>query len=225
MSRIGRVLTLAGILAGCAAVPLLWPTLKPPLSISEPLHAPWIGLPPVVMDAGSAYTRAVLRRAAMSGSDLVERCGWHTNDATERYVAHLGDPSLQRDARYWRIELEVQGDWIQVLVANAVFPPPPPPPSPSECPVCGPFVDVPAKTASARLEKAELEPIAQAWRDPRLWATPQANPHCTDGIPAFLQACVAGRYAAFNRNCDDDGMNAAMELWSVVQDLLPPPPQ
>lgn len=76
---------------------------------------------------------------------------------------------------------------------------------------------------SAWFTKAELDPIADAWRDPRLWAAPQAEPLCTDGIPAFLEACVAGRYAAFNRNCDPDGMRAAMELWDVVQRLLPAP--
>ncbi len=217
MLRITRVVSLTGVIACCVAVPLAWQAWKPSPHIEETMYEPWIGLPSIVMDAGSPNTRFILRLAAASGTDLVHRCGWYEADATEKYVAHLGDPALRPQARAWHVDLEVHGDRIHAFVTDSGFPAPPPPP---DCRNCTP---PPPKQASAWFDKAQLEPIAQAWRDPRLWAAPQADSFCTDGVPAFLEACIEGRYAAVNRNCDGEGMDAALELWEAMQSLLPPP--
>ena len=219
--RLKRVVLLSTVIACGAGGWGVWQTSKPSPSV-EALRKPWIGLPGIVMDAGSPDVRVVLEMAAQGETGLLPRCGLHDTTANEKYVAYLGDPGLHPGARRdWRIELTVHDDRVHALVTDSNFPPPPPPPP--DCQSCKLLLSERTKLAWAWFDKAELESIAQAWRDPYLWEAPQANSRCVDGIPAFVEACVEGRYAAFNRNCDGAGMDAAYDLWKTVQHVLPAP--
>lgn len=217
--RLKRVVLLAVVIACGVGGWGAWQASKPSPSV-EALRKPWIGLPGIVMDAGSPHVRTALTYGSDSRSDLSRLCGSHFYAGMEKYTAHLGDYALQPGDQQWRIELEVHDDGrIHALITDHSWTPPPP----KDCQNCTQSTFDRTKLASAWFDKAELEPIAQAWRDPRLWEAPQTDPVCMDGIPAFVEACVEGRYAAFNRNCDVAGMAAAYDLWKTVQHVLPAP--
>jgi hypothetical protein len=226
---------MASVLVLGGAAMLLWQYTRPSKPMA-PSWTPWIGLPASGMDASSQNTREALfeleqiesseREQIASYDTLIHRCGRDDGgsgekDSTEIYVARMGD-SYFTGARGWRVEFSVERDQITATISDAtggLLPPPPPPPGsksppPSQQPMPAPKV--------VWLTKAQLRPIADIWRDPKLWDAPQETVECVDGMPSILEACVHGHYAMRDLHCSS-GSQQAFTLWKTMQRLLPPP--
>ena len=191
----------------------------------------WIGLPESGTDVTSVELRTAFIRATVSSGGAADfeaaqtsfagRCG-RVDDASETYVATIGDAVLRRHARVWRVTLQVHGDMVETRTRNATYLPAAPPPPPTRGQARLPWAaDPPEATKPVWFEKKKLQDIADAWRLPDTWQSPQGPIHCLDGGVARLEACVHGRYAIRDRSCD----GGAPALWQAIQNHLSPATQ
>lgn len=235
--RWSRTAWIAAALALCGGAlvgkPLLFP--KSTMQPAQPAPwKPWIGLPAGGMDASSQSLREAMNELAQievwekgeaPGETLIHRCGEpvavnEDPDTSEIYVARLADSAFA-GARAWHVRFAVEGDQIRVAIHSevALTPPPPPPPGATKSPV------PPLRPANAIKEvvftKSQLQPIADAWRDPGGWGAPQPGVECSDGMPAILEACVRGHYGMRDLGCSPSAH--PMRLWKEIQRLLPAP--
>lgn len=210
----------AALCAALAIAAMAWMSRPRPQALAVAPDESWIPMPPDGMDASAFATRRLLLAAdSMPGDDsLTSTCGRYDSEgAPERYRIIIGDPLLMRGARMWSVDLRVQGSQVEAWVEDA-SPPMPPPPHPDT------QGETPQPAFAPRrywLDKSELEPVRAAWAEPALWLAAQRDVNCLDGRPVFLEACVGGRYAARERNCDTAADEAAEKLWKLLQKRFP----
>lgn len=191
------------------------PAFHPPVTAD----GPWIPLPRSGMDAGGYDMRMAVSRGFLRDDDtetpVALSCGANPNAPDEpHYRAWIGDGFSEAPYRTWKIDIIVRGNTANVSVREAPSPPMPPR-------SIGPRNETwvtPARLAVVPLDA--LEPVRRAWDTEAVWHRTQERMWC-DGRTAFLEACVAGRYAARDRGCDLD--RGIAQLWSVFQMTLPTP--
>ena len=192
---------------------LALPQRPSPLRVpSEP--PPWIPLPASGMDASRNPVRQLLS-FRLPGADFALRCGDVDDDGTDRYRLWISKNTWDDSRNY---DFVVQGEWLDVSVRNGFV-------------LSAPFpgaIQSSVETATvtevhARLRLRDAEPIREAWDSPWLWHAEQGRIGCNDGRTMFLQACVRGRYAARDRNCDTAAFPEGQALWEAVTALLPAP--
>ncbi len=196
----------------------------------DPHATPWIEFPRGGMDASELPTRQLVNWGDWSQGGRSEELAWQCGNSErndflgnkERYVARIGKDAW---GPRWKIVMDVERDHIDIAWSHGdVIPPPPPPPSAGKV-VAAQSRNFIVPVAHVRKSRIELEKIRELWSDEALWHAPQdeAAFACLDGNPVFLEACVNGRYAARNRNCNAQAENATTMLWHAFNELLPPP--
>ena len=199
-------------------------------SFVKPRHVPqqkqlsWIPMPLNAMDASEFPVRELL----LSGNEypgnrdsLAWRCGSETDDGLdEEYILHIGDHAFVENGRQWKVRAIPRGSQVEVRITDHSFWSLPPPP-----PLALPATVKPqskSRTSVFWVDRSDLEAIRRVWASEDLWGAPQESVGCLDGRAVFLEACVAGKYAARSRNCDDAG-DEATELWQLIRAKFPSP--
>lgn len=219
-----RILLLAVLLGTVSAYAVMVPAQRQaPLGAND---KPWIGLPDTGMDASRFGVRRLLGSSfgtlsAEDANDQLKRlCGNGDTFIHERYVAHVGKDAW---GPFWDVQIDVQGEWLDISVRNgSPLPAPPKPPDVDDVSSLAPPLRT---TTRVRLRKIDAAPIQNAWRQPALWHAEQDMSAfgCLDGNPVFLEACIDNRYAARFRNCNADADAPTQQLWSAMNRLLPAP--
>lgn len=189
----------------------------------------WLALAPVSMDAHELPVRQLLLAvmAAEQGGyppldpreSLAMTCGMDAADEpAEQYTALIGDWVLAQDPDTWRIKMIPQETTMWVSVnRHALLPPPPPGIQKTQA----------AALASPYVFTMPIERLAgirEAWSSPDIWKQAEEWRGCTDGRPAFFEACIHGKYVASRRVCGEAG-EAIDRLWARMQSDLPVPPR
>lgn len=194
----------------------------------KPRHAPpqkqdpWIPIPLSAMDASEFPVRELL--LSVNGhpenrDSLAWRCGSDMDDGLgEEYMLHIGDHALIENGQQWKVRAIPHGSQIEVQITDDSFwnlPPPPP-----SAPLASAEPQSKSKTHVHWVDRSDLETIRRVWGSEDLWGAPQQHLGCLDGRAVLLEACVAGKYAARSRNCDDAG-DEATELWELLRAKFP----
>ncbi len=224
-----RIAFAALALIGALTTSLHWLSRGKPVP-EDPLLDPWIGLPSSGMDASGFNARRALGMAFHAEDNyhydsLAFDCGntFRETALGDRYIARVGKDAFHAG---WTIKLEVRGNKIEIAWKEAGLSAPPlPPPSARRADGSHDMTDLVLiqPTSHASMTRKELEQVRLAWDKASLWHSPQDSTECLDGVPIFLEACVAGRYAARFRNCNQPNMDDAQQLWQAFSTLLPAP--
>ncbi len=187
----------------------VWLLLPTPASpIPAPLEStPWIALPASGMDASQSRVRDVV--AGLRNDDLEADCGRRDRAVHAQYRI-LVSPSDRGSAR--QIDIVPSGDWLDVSIRESS------PVPATDSRGSGSWV---APVTRLRVRPQAMEPIRRIWLTHAMWDAPQGEASCLYGQRLVLEACIEGRWAARDRNCDDAADSGA--LWQAVSTLLPTP--
>lgn len=218
---------LLGVVAATGVATLCLYITRPQQSLPPQIADSWLPLPQASMDARKLTVRRLLlvaMEAEQSTSppetpwqSLAMTCGeGGESEPAERYTAVIGDWSLADDPQLWRVRMDPHGSTMWVKVEDLAL-------SSASLREAGSVVP-PAYTYVLPLE--HFADLRDAWSAPAIWAEATEWRRCSDGRPAFFEACVRGKYVASRRACGEGEASAqAVErLWGAFQASLPAPP-
>lgn len=214
------VVAVTGVAAPCLYI------MRPQQGLPPQIADSWLPLPQASMDARELTVRRLLlvaMEAEQSTSppqnpwqSLAMTCGeGGQNEPAERYTAVIGDWWLADDPQLWRVRMDPHGSTMWVKVENLAL-------SFASSLETG-SVAPPEYTSVLPIE--HFADLRDAWSAPAVWAEATEWRVCTDGRPAFFEACVRGKYVASRRTCGEGEASAqAVErLWGAFQASLPAP--
>lgn len=217
---------LLGVVAATGVATLCLYITRPQQGLPTQIVDSWLPLPQASMDARELTVRRLLL-AAMEAEDgssppenpwqsLAMTCGeGGESEPAERYTAVIGDWSLADNPQLWRVRMDPQGSTMWVKVEDLAL-------SFASLLEAG-TVAPPAYTSVLPIK--HFADLRDAWSAPAVWAEATEWRVCTDGRPAFFEACVRGKYVASRRTCGEgeESAQAVERLWGAFQASLPAP--